>query len=67
MRPQQSLMRPQYFVFEWLLMSALLYYNKFYDIYSLAAAPFGLNEGIAAAAAKVASQRYLGCHGSRTM
>ena len=47
-------MRPQYFVFEWLLMSALLYYNKFYDIYSLAAAP-GLNEGIAAAA--VASVR----------
>ena len=41
-QPQQSLMRPQYFVFEWLLMSALLYYNKFYDIYSLAAAPFGL-------------------------
>ena len=49
-------MRPQYFVFEWLLMSALLYYNKFYDIYSLAAAP-GLNEGIAAAAAAVASVR----------
>ena len=43
MRPQQSIMRPQYFVFEWLLMSALLYYNKFYKKF-LVTATLGVSD-----------------------
>ena len=32
MWPQKSIMRPQYFVFEWLLMTAYLYYIKCYNL-----------------------------------